>query len=62
LQNLNNSGAKGKSTEVIVMEYLAESKAKGFPMLIAHGKTEQGFEYFVMDQLGPNLKQLLHKS
>ena len=50
---------KGKSTEVLVMEYLREKKAKGFPTLIAHGLTEKGHEYIVMEILGPNLKIML---
>lgn len=47
---------KGKSSEVIVMQNLRDNKAKGFPLLIAHGLTEKGHEYIVMEQLGPNLK------
>ena len=48
---------RGKSMEVIIMEYLKDRKAKeGFPQLISHGLTDMGHEYIIMNQLGPNLK------
>lgn len=57
---MNVGQPRGKSSEVMVMEYLNEKlkdkKVRGFPTLIAYGFTPEGHEYIAMEQLGPNLK------
>ena len=62
MQNVNQTESKGKSSEVMVMEYLNEKlkdkRMKGFPTLIASGFTPSGHEFIAMESLGINLKMM----